>query len=1821
MTSSEQVSNVTESISGVTLSGEPLLPATGSVARSFSYPALLFEGDVVSEIETTITWNSDGTIDIKDNRGYELVLAIPPSQGNMTLLANSTVVNQKIIGSDLQYDIYWLPGENPNGYVDRYEFIMAGSSGNASSMVLDIVDSDMISQARVDDDTLAIGNVEANDLDNADNPVSDTNADGLLLDWSDAIASGVEVRYDTVKSELMFPVKENSSFFIDPYIVATTNWSISPSKALAFDDQLRLITTSNETTPRVNAFYYDGSNIVYKTSDDEGDTWSSPISLSTGALATGRNRWTIAPSTSEDGDDYVHLFYWTESGGTTTIKTKRGDVNGLAINWGSVVQISNITNAAACPPGACVSATATSDIEGTVYAAFSWNTTNGLFSFVIKKSTDNGLSWSDSLSQINGFAANNIGMTLTELEFPKMLFVYAKGESANLFYRTFNGTSWGSEQSISNNGMQQWTRKQLSSIYHEGDGKAYVAYSNVTTSSGGILKVAKFFSNGTFEGLETVDSSLRHYIPNILQTPSGDISINSIANGLIYNTRKFAGTWEAPFNPYGTSFNNPDDLTATTVLNGQTAALWKEGASAPYNVIFGLLHHGIIEHSTTIQNSPAYADYFEGERRVAENSNGTLFAFYYDGSNIVYKRSFDNGHSWSAAGTSTGTGALASDSFRWTISYGQYNGTDRLVLLYYTVSGSNTNFYQKTFNALDSGLQLISTVNSFSAPNDASCSPTGTCAAAAGSFDADSTFYAAYRWKSGGTWHYKILKSLDGGSTWSTSLDTNDVTSTSNRFPITVTLLGSKRMLFAYTTYESPNISYRIFNGTVWGSTNTVSAGISANTVKQISSGTVNVMSSSGEITAYVAFLASGNQGTLKVAVFSSNGNFLGIETADSTIVHWLPSISVTGDGIMHVYSLYNNVIYDTQKIEVATTNPGFEFVNYGSAYSPSAHWQFENDTLDYSGNVNDGTLFGNSTFATESLGLAGWSLNFDGSGDYVRVSDSTTLDISGNVTISTWVSLNEQTNDFRAIVKKDAAYSLEKNHNNLPRFTIWSGGESTPVVLGTTALQVGKWYHIVGTYDGSYLRMYVNGVLEGTTARSGAITTNNIDLYIGSKSGTSQFINATLDDVMIYNRSLSAQEIQSVSSGWDLRGGMLNTANTIFGQVDLVRSGQGDTRSASIPASPGKLYTLESDVNVTSGFAKIELNFLNSSGAWLTNNTLPASGISATSTTGSIQHLSASWIAPASTASMIVRLINNVSGGLAKFDSVRVTTWQNPVAPYGTDFYSPDQLTAQIAGPESTGVLWRSGSNSPYELHYAGAVAGEVVTTNYLLSPKVSYSYEGEKRLVRTSDTTLFAFYYSGTNIRYKYSTNNGATWSSSSSTQSGYVNTYYYRWTLAVTKISTTNYVTILYHKTTDSSGNYVSDGDYTTFFAKRGKISGTTIEWASSPTLLFTVPNETTTSDNADAAITAATGKNGYMYAAFRWQDQVTEDNYYRIMRSSNGGLSWCTTLGTTPQYASESSDVVTMALTRLAGNNMIFVYLREDDASVRYRTYTFSSTSCTSGWSGVNTYSSSSLGLSSGPDKQASADSDSTGKPYLAYVTGGTIGQLRVVTWNTAGSSPTVENVDSLSDHRLPSIRIYFDTIYVYTVRNDKIWLTYKVWGIWEDPLRPYNNDAVVRQLTIGLSLGHQSPSVMWGDGSTTPYTLKKNGLISWGSLLGPFTHPLEICGGGFLDPHPEQTPAAESGVFRSTLAEIQAYLVGLGYHQVPNPYAFGLGRDYAKFVSAYGCSNDEFRDQAGIVQRTSWTYVTQANEPNPETDEYPWPVWWWDPYTYWWHWYY
>jgi hypothetical protein len=81
--------------------------------------------------------------------------------------------------------------------------------------------------------------------------------------------------------------------------------------------------------------------------------------------------------------------------------------------------------------------------------------------------------------------------------------------------------------------------------------------------------------------------------------------------------------------------------------------------------------------------------------------------------------------------------------------------------------------------------------------------------------------------------------------------------------------------------------------------------------------------------------------------------------------------------------------------------------------------------------------------------------------------------------------------------------------------------------VNGTSALAVNTWSHLVTTFDGSTLRLYVNGVMVESAAVNGAAAVSSGALRIGGNAVWGEYFKGRIDDVRIYNRALSPAEIQ----------------------------------------------------------------------------------------------------------------------------------------------------------------------------------------------------------------------------------------------------------------------------------------------------------------------------------------------------------------------------------------------------------------------------------------------------------------------------------------------------------------------------------------------------------------------------------------------------------------------------------------------------------------------------------------------------------------------
>jgi hypothetical protein len=183
------------------------------------------------------------------------------------------------------------------------------------------------------------------------------------------------------------------------------------------------------------------------------------------------------------------------------------------------------------------------------------------------------------------------------------------------------------------------------------------------------------------------------------------------------------------------------------------------------------------------------------------------------------------------------------------------------------------------------------------------------------------------------------------------------------------------------------------------------------------------------------------------------------------------------------------------------------------------------NDSCDASGNSLDGAWGGN---ATNAVGRFGPGVTFDGTTDYISISDNTAIKPPNDLTISFWVNLRtlSRTN---VIMSKDGSggggYYVQVDSSNVLQFG-WRNSSSTLYTVnypGNVSAYANIWIHVVAVKNNNNLYIYLNGV-QGTnvTATTGTIKDTPDPLYLGAASSNSNTIDGVLDDVRIFNRALS---------------------------------------------------------------------------------------------------------------------------------------------------------------------------------------------------------------------------------------------------------------------------------------------------------------------------------------------------------------------------------------------------------------------------------------------------------------------------------------------------------------------------------------------------------------------------------------------------------------------------------------------------------------------------------------------------------------------------
>lgn len=192
------------------------------------------------------------------------------------------------------------------------------------------------------------------------------------------------------------------------------------------------------------------------------------------------------------------------------------------------------------------------------------------------------------------------------------------------------------------------------------------------------------------------------------------------------------------------------------------------------------------------------------------------------------------------------------------------------------------------------------------------------------------------------------------------------------------------------------------------------------------------------------------------------------------------------------------------------------------------------NDVCDTSANTNDGAINGNPVWKGAADCKYGNCLEFDGTEDYIEVVDNPSLDsIITGITFSNWVYRKTNQSGWINILNRQLGsgnfehYAFAFADNNYSFNGETDGGA---FVLTTTEVAPNNvWIHIAGTYNGSLVKLYVNGEEIDSVGHTGDFTADISSLYIGAQRNTATmtgFFNGRIDDIKIFDYALSQEQI-----------------------------------------------------------------------------------------------------------------------------------------------------------------------------------------------------------------------------------------------------------------------------------------------------------------------------------------------------------------------------------------------------------------------------------------------------------------------------------------------------------------------------------------------------------------------------------------------------------------------------------------------------------------------------------------------------------------------
>jgi YD repeat-containing protein len=229
----------------------------------------------------------------------------------------------------------------------------------------------------------------------------------------------------------------------------------------------------------------------------------------------------------------------------------------------------------------------------------------------------------------------------------------------------------------------------------------------------------------------------------------------------------------------------------------------------------------------------------------------------------------------------------------------------------------------------------------------------------------------------------------------------------------------------------------------------------------------------------------------------------------------------------------------------------------------------------------DNGGVTSSSAVAIDVLSSSTYhSLSVNGTSGYVSVPNSSTIDISGPITVEAWVKVNAITGNYQDILCREAwgqagtggGYEFAITSTGKVRLDLYQSPSQYTTVIGATTATTNTWHHVAGVFDGNQMRVYLDGVLDGSLSTTNGPASGTSALNIGKSTYTTYYFGGLIDEVRLSAAALySSNFTPGLGAGSNTRGLWKfdgQTTNDVSGNGNHGILQTGATYSTDVPPS-----------------------------------------------------------------------------------------------------------------------------------------------------------------------------------------------------------------------------------------------------------------------------------------------------------------------------------------------------------------------------------------------------------------------------------------------------------------------------------------------------------------------------------------------------------------------------------------------------------------------------------------------------------------------------